>query len=486
MHIGNTALAMGATVACAAVLWAAVDRDPPAENRPWAATVSAAPVVGDIAADTFRTIAEGQMPTVVSLRVSAQPTPAQPFPPELRRFFGLPDPGGEPYREGAGTGFVIDRTGLILTNNHVVEGASRIEVSFFPRPNADPGDVERLDARVLGRDPITDSALIQVEGAGDLPVARLGNSDDMRPGDWVMAIGNPFALSHTVTVGVISAHARPFPVEGRVQRVLQTDAAVNPGNSGGPLINLRGEVVGVNTAIISPAGTGNIGIGFAVPINFVRELIPRLQQGNIERGRLGVQIARLSDADARALGLPDRRGALVSAVEPGSPAERAGIAAGDVILGYNGDAIDDADELVTLVSNSAPGTQASLEVLRDRERRTVTVTIGTLSPAASAPAREEPSAARFGLQLAPLAPRAAAELQLPAGQTGVLVAAVTPGSPAAEAGLRPGDVIIEVNRESVSTVDAAAARFRATAPGTAALVLLIREGRQVFLTIAAP
>jgi serine protease Do len=472
MHYGRTALIAGLVAALVAVGWAAIDRPAGDGTRSWSA-VKAAPIVGDIAADTFRVIAEAQMPTVVSLQtLSARHAAGQPLPDELRRFFGLPEFGGEDrMREGAGTGFIIDRSGLILTNNHVVEGATRIQVSFFPRPDADPADVQRLDARVLGRDPITDSALLQVEGAPDLPVATLGNSDDMRPGDWVMAIGNPFALSHTVTVGVISAHARPFPVEGRVQRVLQTDAAVNPGNSGGPLINLRGEVIGINTAIVSPAGTGNIGIGFAVPINLIRELVPQLRTGDVQRGRLGVRIDRLSAPVARALGLSD---------------ERAGMEAGDVVLTYNAEPVDDADELVTLVSNTAPGTEVRVEVLRDNDRRTLVVTIGALTAAGPAPAAGGTSAAELGIRLNPLTPGAAAQLSVPPGQTGVLVTEVSPASAAADAGLEGGDVIVEVNQQRVTSVEQAIARLRGTRSGEAILVRVLRGGRDVFLTITAP
>ena len=253
----------------------------------------------------------------------------------------MPAPPREEFLEGAGSGFVIDESGLVLTNNHVVAGASRIEVGFFAgTPGTENGETY-YEAKVIGQDPLTDSALIRLIGKppGNLAVATFGDSDQMAPGDLVVAIGNPFNLAHTVTVGVISAKGRPFPAtEGRVQEMLQTDTAINPGNSGGPLLNLRGEVIGINTAILSTGPTGgNVGIGFAVPINIVRNLLPQLHEGKVTRGRIGVQITAVPKEALSALGLDTQRGALVSSVEPRGPAARAGIEPGDVILEYRGE-----------------------------------------------------------------------------------------------------------------------------------------------------
>jgi serine protease Do len=294
---------------------------------------SAAPVStrGDVAQlEVFRQIAEAQTPMVVNIRTETRRQTrdlTEFFGRDglLDRFFGLPEipqaPGGD-VSEGAGSGFVISDDGVILTNNHVVAGASRITVGLYAHED------EEYTARVIGRDPLTDSALIQLteKPDGQLPVATLGNSTAVKPGDWVMAIGNPFNLAHTVTVGVISATGRPFPLsEGRWEDVLQTDAAINPGNSGGPLLNIRGEVIGINTAILSggPVG-GNVGVGFAVPIDIVRELLPELRSGTITRGRIGVQVTPVTKALAKPLGLDAPRGALVRMVERGGPAAVAG------------------------------------------------------------------------------------------------------------------------------------------------------------------
>ena len=248
--------------------------------------------------------------------------------------------------QAAGSGFIISSDGYIITNNHVVEGASKIEVQFFD------DDDNYYEAKVIGRDPLTDSALVQLVEKPNrtLPEAKFGDSSQMEPGDWVMAIGNPFNLAHTISVGVISATGRPFPVaEQRSANVLQTDAAINPGNSGGPLLNLRGEVIGVNTAIYSNGstmgGAGNIGIGFAIPINTVRDVLPGLRAGKITRGRIGVQVRPVVQEDVEALGLKDRRGALVAAVSEGSPASAAGMRAGDIIVEFNGKPVTRNDDL---------------------------------------------------------------------------------------------------------------------------------------------
>lgn len=457
------------------------------------AAPAATPINGGLDAGTFRRIAEEQMPAVVSIRTLATaqaPTTGFFGDERLRQFFGMPNAPAERVLEGAGSGFIIDRSGLILTNHHVVENAERIEVALFPNPEDDPDDVRRYQARVLGRDPLTDSALLRLEGAPNLPTARLGDSDAMRPGDWVVAIGNPFALSHTVTVGVISATSRPFPVEGRLQRVLQTDAAVNPGNSGGPLLNLRGEVVGVNTAIFSSgAGGGNLGIGFSVPINLIRGLVPRLQQGDVKRGRIGVEIASIPGEARAQLGVGQSGGVLVASVEAGGPAERAGIRPGDVILEFQGERIDDADELVRLVSDAAPGTNARIVVMSNKLRRELPITLGELTTAAARQQQQPQSGTEttegLGLTLAALDPAVAQRLGLAAGDGGALVTRVARGSTAAEGGVQPGDVILEVNREAVRGLQATAERLRNLTTSTTNFLLVQREGRRLFLVLPA-
>ncbi len=302
----------------------------------------------------------------------------------LERFFGGQGGGRQQQRPrpreqetlSAGTGFVISRDGLILTNNHVVEGATKIEVAFFN----EEADVY-YEAKIVGRDPLTDSALIQlVDAKRDLTEVKFGDSAQMQPGDWVVAIGNPFGLGHTVSVGVISAtRASGLPVaQQRRADVLQTDAAINPGNSGGPLLNARGEVIGINTAIFTDARQqGNIGIGFAIPINSVRELIPQLRTGKITRGVIGVSVQPIPLDTLADFGLKERRGALVGTVGKGQPAAKAGIEPGDIILEFNGKPVKNTDELVaTVVADQAghdragedPARQAGAHRQRDRGR----------------------------------------------------------------------------------------------------------------------
>jgi serine protease Do len=455
------------------------------------------PVSGPLDAQTIRRIAEAQTPMVVNIRSEARRRREavgdylggdDPF----RRFFGLPEtrpsPPGDDVLEGAGSGFIIDTSGLILTNNHVVAGASRIDVGFFAQRGQN--DRQTYRATVIGRDPLTDSALIRIVEAlpAGLPTATFGDSAQVAPGDWVVAIGNPFNLTHTVTAGVISARERPFPVEGRIQEMLQTDAAINPGNSGGPLLNLRGEVIGINTAILSTGPTGgNVGIGFAVPINVVRDLLPQLQDGKVTRGRMGVRVTDVPREAVEALGLPEQSGALVESIEPKGPAARAGLEPGDVIVGYGGTPVRRSDELVRAVASSRPGSRMPVQIVRDRRPMTFDVPIEALEfvDERRDGAAPQEASQEFGMSLGAVAPEMARQLQLPGGD-GVVVTAVAPRSAAARAGLAPGDVILEVNRRRVSQVDAAVNALRRVPPGGAAFVLITRGGQQHFLTLTRP
>jgi serine protease Do len=443
----------------------------------------------------FRDIAKAEMPAVVNIRTESRRQTRDlsgSFGNDLlERFFGAPQlPSGptEQVMKSAGTGFLIDKSGLILTNNHVVAGAGKISVALYAQE-----DGAEYDARIVGRDPLTDSALIELteKPSQELPVATLGQSRDMQPGDWVMAIGNPFNLAHTVTVGVISAVGRPFPIaEGRWQDVLQTDAAINPGNSGGPLLNMRGEVIGINSAILAGGpGAGNVGVGFAIPIDPVRELLPQLRQGTITRGRLGVQVTPVTADMTKALGLQDTRGALVRVVERGGPAASAGIQPGDVIVRYNGTDITKSNELVDMVSRTKPGTSVPLEVIRNGQRQTIRVTVGTLDldePGQGQGERQgggAPSATGFGMALQDLNPQLRDRLGLPPDRGGAVVATVDPSGAAARGGLRAGDIILEVNRGVVSNVTETAAALRRVPEHGTAFVLVWRDGQQVFLTI---
>ena len=487
---------------------------------------NSAPVTGPMDAQTFRNVAKAQSPMVVNIRTETRQRSqdlsdffggsggsggggGQAPDDLLRRFFGGPNgPGGDndepdtprdqaPNRRrreqttvAAGTGFIISKDGLILTNNHVVEGASKIEVSLYGE------DQDQLyEAKLVGRDALTDTALIQLTQKPNhtLPEAKFGDSSQMAAGDWVMAIGNPFGFRHTVTVGVISATERAFPVtDGRSSEMLQTDAAINPGNSGGPLLNVRGEVVGMNTAIISNGrAEGNIGIGFAVPINSIRALLPQLHSGKVIRGRIGVTISAVPREGFEEFGLKSRTGAIVSSVIPGGAAQKAGLQPGDVILEFNGKKVTSTSELQSTVTGTKPGTAAPVKLMRDKQEKTLSVTVDELDLEAEQGARQsrtqtdepaEKGGDSFGLTLGNVTPQTARRLQLPSGVTGAVVTDVDPNGPSAGV-LRPGDVIIAVNRTPVSSATEAGRELQKVQSGRIAQVLVHRDGSEVFVTI---
>jgi serine protease Do len=420
--------------------------------------------------DAFADVSERVKPcvvTVYSARIVKLPQfnfPFGDFP--FRWFFGDEDtprprrqqPQREYRQSGMGSGIVIDREGRIVTNYHVVEDVTEIKVKF---PNGGT-----FDAEVVGADADTDLAVIKLKGnpPRDLVVAALGDSDVLRVGDWVLAIGAPFELEQTVTAGIISAKGR-----GRLSRdstkyqdFLQTDAAINPGNSGGPLVNMRGEVVGINTAIVT--GTGAFaGVGFAIPVNMAKHVIHDLvASGKVTRGYLGVGIQDIGEF-AEQFGLRDTKGAVVTQVAKGSPADKAGLRVGDVIRRFNGHDVNASRELRNIVADTAPDTKAEILVVRDSRERRLTVTVGRLNPetaaTATAPGEEQESETgptaqftRFGLAVGPLPPANAQELGLDPNE-GVLVTDVDDDSPAAHAGIQPDDVIVEVNRARVSNID---------------------------------
>jgi serine protease Do len=486
-----------ASVAIGMVIASRLDLAPTstAQSLGVAPTANSSPITGAIDATTFRNIAREVSPAVVNIR-----TESNPRTEELTEFFGGEDLFrrffGEPPAQrrraprqtvGAGTGFVIDiDEGLILTNNHVVENTTKIEVGFF----GDESDVT-YEAKIVGRDPLTDSALIQLsrKPSQGLTEVKFGDSDQIEPGDWVLAIGNPFNLNHTVTVGVVSALGRPFPVtRGRTVEMLQTDAAINPGNSGGPLLNVRGEVVGINTAILSDRGAAsNMGIGFAVPINAVRELIPELRAGRVTRGMIGVEI---QPVDAQALedyGLTTREGAEIRSVAEGGPAARAGIRPGDVLVEFNGRRINNSADLPALVTRTKPGSTVPVKVIRDRKPVSLNVTVGELNLEAEAGTTEEESSATestgFGIALEDITADVARRLRLPRATQGALVADVEPGSPAANGGMQRFDVITQVNGEDVASAADAQRKLQAIPSGRLARMLVLRAGQEVFLSI---
>jgi serine protease Do len=435
----------------------------------------------------FRNMAQRENPAVVYITTQSrldEPEVTEFFDGDdfLQRFFGGPMRRRERVQRALGSGFLIGQDGEILTNNHVVAGAEQIRVGLF-------GDERKTYlATVVGRDPLTDSALIKLKDApGQLPAAVLGDSDALEPGDWVMAIGNPFQLGHTVTVGVVSYTGRPFAVtEGRFQNMLQTDASINPGNSGGPLINVQDQVVGINTAILSgEGGGGNIGIGFAVPINTVKALLPQLRAGRVHRGRLGVQIQNMpiTDEEAKALGLPNPEGAIVSMVERDSPAERAGLRAGDVIVSYDGKPVSNADRLTAMVAATRAGSRVPITFFRGGKQETVTATIDELEyedEQGRAAGGRSPGSA-FGLSLEDLTSDIARQLRIPPGSEGALVESVEPFTAAADAGIVRGDVILEVNRHPVHSAREAMRELDRVKPGQPAFVLLARQGNTVFV-----
>lgn len=351
------------------------------------------------------------------------------------RFFG-DMPQREFKQRSLGSGFIIDRDGYILTNNHVVEKAQSIKVKL--------SDEKEYDAKVVGRDPKTDIALIKINTRQNLPIAPLGDSDSLEVGDWLIAIGNPFGLEHTVTAGIVSAKGRVIGA-GPYDDFIQTDASINPGNSGGPLFNLNGEVVGINTAIIS----GGQGIGFAIPINVAKELLPQLKtKGRVVRGWLGVMIQKVTPEIAKGFGLKESEGALVSDVMEGSPAEKAGIKRGDVIVSYNGKRIKEMDQLPKLVGTTEVGKKVKIGLIRDGKQITVEAVIEEQKDEEMRLSKGPEVQKDFGLVVQEITPEIAQHLELK-DRKGVIVTDVQPGSLAAEADIRSGDIIKEINRRPI-------------------------------------
>jgi len=394
----------------------------------------------------------------------------------FERFFGQPR---RPFRaKSLGSGFIIDPKGFILTNNHVVENADEIVVKL--------NTGKEYKAKVVGRDAKTDIALIAIEnGPSDLPTIKLGDSSSLNVGEWVVAIGNPFGLENTVTAGIVSALGRHIN-QGPYDNFIQTDAAINPGNSGGPLLNTRGEVVGINTAIFSRGG-GNIGIGFAIPIDLAREIMPQLREkGRVTRGWLGVMIQKVTPDIAESLGLEEAEGALVADVVADGPAAAAGIQQGDVIVEFDGKPVADSAELPMMVARTPVGKEVELTVIRDKARKHFTVTIAELKDDEGPAEGRAEGGGDLGLTLQTLTPDLAENLGLERGVKGVVVTRVEPGGPAAEAGLRRGDVILEVNRTAVKDVATYNKVVREAAKGKSLLFLVRRGDNTIFLAVKPP
>jgi serine protease Do len=430
---------------------------------------------------SFASIVDAAAPAVVHVKVvsavnTAMPDGGFPFGDDSPfPGFRFPKPPHSGHQLGTGSGFVIRKDGIVLTNNHVVEKAKDITVRL--------SDGREYSAKVLGRDPKTDLAVLKIDVKHDLPVVQLGDSDALRVGDWVVAIGNPFGLDNTVTAGIVSAKGRAIG-NGPYDQFIQTDAPINPGNSGGPLFNESGEVIGINTAIFSQSG-GNVGIGFAIPINMAKQLVPQLEEkGHVTRAWLGVSIQQLTPELAESLGVDGSHGALVAGVTPGSPAAKAGIKTGDVITAYGNKKIDEYNGLPSLVAATKIGDTVPVEILRDGTLKTLEVTVAKL---AEDDAQEEvaPNKGKWGLMLRELTPEERAQRNVEDGQ-GVLVAGVVPGSPADDAGVRSGDIVLQVNRKAVGSVEALRAEVGKTPEGKN-LLLLVRpaDGTDHFAALAA-
>ncbi len=468
-----------AGVTLGAVLTGGLGVTPPSQaQRAEAPLPAAAAASARIEYPDFAALADRIVPSVISVFttdiVSGQ---------ELRRFhrnmepfeffFGpniAPRDDAPRRRVGAGSGFFISADGLALTNNHVIEGADKIEVQLA-------SDDRRLKATIVGRDPATDIALIKVEGGSFAPLP-LGDSDALRVGEWVMAVGNPLNMDHTVTVGVVSAKGRSLglsEVTASFENFIQTDAAINLGNSGGPLVNLRGEVVGINTAI-NAAGQN---MGFAVPVAVARQILPQLQSsGRVVRGYLGVRIQNIDEKTQKAFGLPSRDGAFVQDVEKGGPAEKAGLKAGDTIVAVNGEKITETRQLISRVSSMPPEAKVKIEALRDGKSKSFTVALAERTTG-SVPSNQDVEAAaspagKLGLEIADLTPRIRRSFELSPDASGVVVTNVDPLSSAAEAGMRRGDLITEVNGRAVEGVADFAAAVKGVASGDYVRMYLYR------------
>jgi serine protease Do len=403
---------------------------------------------------------------------------------EFERFFGpqfrrqLPE---RQYRQSSlGSGFIITEDGYILTNNHVVEDMDEIKVKL--------SDKEEYTARIVGRDPKIDVALIKIDTHKKLPTAVLGNSDNIEIGDWVIAIGNPFGLGHTVTAGIVSAKGRYGIMPNSYEDFIQTDAAINPGNSGGPLINVKGEVIGINTAIYSPQaafGTpGNIGIGFAIPINMAKSVLAQLKEkGKVIRGWLGVMIQPVTQEIAEAFNLESTMGALIAEVTKDSPAERAGLKRGDIIIEFDGKKIEDYHNLPSIVASTPVGKKAKIKIIRDGKEIELSVIVAEMPPEVSGEeVAQESASEEVGISVSDIT-RDIAEQYNIKEKEGVVVTDVVPGSMADMAGIQVGDLIVEVNRKQVKNSKEFHKELLKVSKGKSVLFLIKRGNSTIYVAL---
>jgi serine protease Do len=467
------------------------------------AAPAASPPVALIQQQSFAPLVRKVLPAVVNISVTqtgsggeemsqegqlAPPPnfPRSPFDQFLRRFFEQQEPGGSPHffseppgpeakRIALGSGFIINPSGYIVTNNHVLGSAGKVVVILQNN--------HKYTAKIVGRDPRTDIAVLKINAQKPLPYVKFGDSSAAQVGDWVMAVGNPFGLGGTVTTGIISARGRDIH-SGTFDDFLQIDAPINRGNSGGPTFNLSGQVIGINTAIYSPNG-GSVGIGFAIPSNTAKPVVEQLvAHGKVTRGWLGVQIQQVTPAIAASLGLPDNHGALIALVLPHSPGARAGLKQGDVILSFNGHEVKKLRDLPMLVAAAAPDSRANLSVWRDDHRIEVEAKLGELpnhpqlASVQGTEPEEETGASALGMHFAPLTERMRHELRLGKDVHGVVITGIDNGSPADDVGLDEGDVVVAINQQPVRSPEEAARQLReaAKSPKKSALLLLDRHG----------
>jgi serine protease Do len=420
-------------------------------------------------------------PSVVNIStvttVEGQQQVPMPFGPDdplrdfFERYFGGQIPR-EYKQRSLGTGCIIDASGFILTNNHVVEQSDEIKVKT--------ADNEEYFAEIIGRDPMTDLALIRIKTDVPLSSLVLGDSDRLEVGDWVVAIGNPFGLGNTVTAGIVSAKYRQIGA-GAYDNFIQTDTPINPGNSGGPLLNTTGEVVGINTAIFSQSG-GSVGIGFAIPVNMVKDLLPQLKNGKVIRGWLGIMIQKITPELRDKLNLLSENGALVSNVISWGPAGQSGIKRGDVIVVFDGRPIRESRELPHIVASTPVGKTVDVQLIRKREKKNITVKVGELKP----PLEEAPPAPEseygLGMTLEEVTSELANQYDLPE-TNGLIIVKVESNSPAAEADLRDGDIILEVDQTPVKRLAKFISIIRRYKKGDTVLFLINREGATLFVTL---